>query len=89
MRDSLACAFPALHAGWAHLQFNPTCRPAQAVVAFNARAVGTINLPQNIVALNTVSTYLQQAFKVDKPLTDNGLWVADPKCLEHCKLTWP
>ncbi len=82
--------WPAPPAGWAHLQFNPTCKPAQAVVSFNARAVGTINLPQNIVAMNSIGTYLQQAFKdQDKPLMDNGLWVADPTCLRTCKITWP
>ncbi len=73
--------------GWAHYQYNPTCYPAHAIVTFNARQVGTINLPQNIAALNALpsgATYLQQAFNVSAPLRDNGLWVTSPSCLRQC-----
>ncbi len=34
--------------GWLHLQYNPTCTRAYAVVSFNARAIGTVNIPGNL-----------------------------------------
>ncbi|KAG2491854.1 hypothetical protein HYH03_009810 [Edaphochlamys debaryana] len=67
--------------GWLHLQYNPTCTQTYALVAFNARSVGTVNIPSNMA--NAGNEYLRAAYgrRFPDPV---GLWVTNAACAKAC-----
>ncbi|KAG2496443.1 hypothetical protein HYH03_005667 [Edaphochlamys debaryana] len=68
--------------GWNHYLYNPTCNQAHTHIFFNARYIGTINIPLNLAAAGP--EYLRATYGRNPP-QPQGLWVADSKCLERCQ----
>ncbi|KAG2496418.1 hypothetical protein HYH03_005644 [Edaphochlamys debaryana] len=68
--------------GWPHLQYNPECTQTMSVLAFNARSVGTINIPYNLAAAG--ASYLRSTFGRAVP-EPQAMWVTDAACMRKCK----
>lgn len=81
---------PVVTAGWLHLQFNPTCRPADTFLAFNAAKIGTTNVVSALAA--APAAYLAAAFDLKSATEPNvltgehpDLWARDAACLKSCR----
>ncbi len=71
--------------GWMHYQFNANCTQARTILAFNAKAVGTVGVPLALAASDPA--YLQTAYNVSRFPSPGAVWVVDQKCKRACRLS--
>ncbi|GLI59040.1 hypothetical protein VaNZ11_000867 [Volvox africanus] len=69
--------------GWIHYQLNPNCTQAETLLAFNAKSIGTVAIPQAL-GVSDIG-YLQAAYNVSRFPTPGAVWVRDAKCVRACR----